>query len=308
MPLLVADVGGTNTRVALVRDGHRISGLRRYQNDDFGSFDAVLVRYTLDQGLPSALAGCCIAVAGPVTSTQAKLTNRGWTFDAAAIAATLGAGRVHLINDLAALGYSLPDLGPDQLSVLRASRGAGTLNTQSLVVGMGTGFNICVVKATPGGPVVVEAELGHACLPASVARVLEEALGTEAAQFATIEDLLSGRGLSQVYSVRSGGDEKGGAQILAAYDPQVQDPIARTTELIARLLGLLSRELVFQYLPFGGIHFAGGVARGVLGSAAQPLFLEALNTPGPFAEHVALVPILLITDDAAALIGAARSV
>jgi glucokinase len=308
MTVLVADVGGTNTRIALIGEGRQISGLKRYENDLFPSFDDVLARYTSDHNLPHTLSGCCIAAAGPVTSTQAKLTNRCWTFDAADIAKTLSVGRVYLINDLAALGYCLPDLSADQVSVVRPPRGATQPNTQALVAGIGTGFNVCQVKTTRDGPVVLEAELGHACLPSSVSAALAEALGSQqaAAPFATNEDLFSGPGLSRLYHVLSDGDEKSGQQILTSYDLTIRDPAAITTELAARLLGLFTRELVFQYLPFGGLSFAGGVARGILGSAAQKVFLETLNAPGPFADHIALVPIKLITDDAAALFGAAR--
>ncbi|MDK3072294.1 glucokinase [Sedimentitalea sp. JM2-8] len=95
--------------------------------------------------------------------------------------------------------------------------------------------------------------------------------------------------------------------ILAAYAGDPADgPARRTVNLMAHLLGVFARELVFQYLPFGGIHFAGSAARGILGSAARDLFLSGLEVPGRFSEQIAGVPIRLITDDAAALTGAAR--
>ncbi|MFT7596236.1 MAG: glucokinase [Paracoccaceae bacterium] len=315
MTLVVADVGGTNTRIALVQsDGATalsLSHIGRYENDEFASFYEVLSRYSADHPLP-ALQGACFAVAGPVTSTYAQLTNRSWGFDAADIVAALPAAfappvaAVHLVNDLVALGYALPDLTPDQLLQVRASDGASGRNNQALVAGMGTGFNVCMVKMGRTGPTVIEAELGHASLPASVRDPLVATLGDGARQFATIEDLFSGRGLSQVYRILSGDADKKGPQILADYVPGGHDQATRAVDLFAHLLGVFARELVFQYLPFGGIHFAGGAAQGVLGSAAQQVFLQALNTPGPFGDHIARVPVRLITDDTAALTGAAR--
>jgi len=317
MMLLVADVGGTNTRIALVQpDGATtpslsVSHIRRYQNDGFGSFYEVLNRYSADHQLP-VLDGCCIAVAGPVTSTHAQLTNRNWSFDAAAIAAALpvtvapSGGAVHLVNDLVALGYALPDLTPDQLLQVRPAARAPSLNSQALVAGMGTGFNVCMVKTGQMAPTVIEAELGHANLPANVRDQLVAVLGDDANRFATIEDLFSGRGLSQVHQILSGGREQKGQKILAEYDPARRDCAAQAVELTARLLGMLTRELVFQYLPFGGIHFAGGAAQGILKSAAIEVFLQSLAAPDPFADHIAVVPVRLITDDTAALTGAAR--
>jgi glucokinase len=311
MTLLVADVGGTNTRIAIARRGGEMggemAGLARYQNADYPSFYDVLASYAATHDL-SGVTTCCVAVAGPVTSGSAYLTNRGWTVDAAGVAsavASLSASSVQLVNDLAALGYSLPDLTDEQLSLIRASDNSSQTNNQKLVVGMGTGFNICVVKVTRAGRVVIEAELGHASLPASASAALTEALGSQAAQFTTYEHLLSGRGLPRLYQHFSGGNDLNGSQILAAYHPANADAAARSVDLAARVLGMIARELVFQYLPFGGIHFAGGVARGLLATAAKDLFLTAFNAPGHLSDQVALVPVYLITDDAAGLSGAA---
>jgi len=315
MTLLVADVGGTNTRIAIARAGGEVGGeaggemahLARYQNADYATFYEVLASYAATHDL-TGVTSCCVAVAGPVTSGSAYLTNRGWSVDAAGVAsavAPLSAGSVQLVNDLAALGYALPDLTPTQLSLIRASHNPGLTNNQKLVVGMGTGFNICVVKMTPAGPVVIEAELGHASLPASANAALTDALGAQAAQFTTYEHLLAGRGLPRLYRHYSGGKDLSGAQILAAYHPANADAAARSVDLTSKVLGIIARELVFQYLPFGGIHFAGGVARGLLATAAKDVFLTALNAPGHLSDQVALVPVHLITDDAAGLSGAA---
>lgn len=307
MTLLVADVGGTNTRIALIRSGGRISDAESCRNAGFGSFYQVLSRYVATRDMPD-LTGCCIAVAGPVTSNSARLTNLDWSLDTSTIAAILHfppARQVHLLNDLAALGFSLSGLSPDQLTEIRPSSGSRPRNGQALVAGVGTGFNVCLVKSTAGGPVVIEAELGHTCLPASVSNALVDAFGPDAAKFVTLEHLMSGAGLARLYKLYSGGDERTGPQILLDYDPTRRDAPARAVELAARMLGVVARELVFQYLPYGGIHFAGGVARGILGSPARQIFLKSFEAPGPFAEHIALVPVQVICDDAAALVGAA---
>ena len=308
MNLLVADVGGTNTRIALFHKGGAMAHVGRYQNADHASFYEVLEKYAANRDL-SQVTTCCVAVAGPVTSDCARLTNRGWKVDANGIAAvipSLSAGSVLLANDLVALGYALPDLAPAQMSLIRASRDPGLANHQQLVVGMGTGFNICVVKSDRGPPVVIEAELGHASLPSTVGAALSDALGSKAARLKTYEDALSGRALPWLYRQFSDGKVLTGSEILTAYDPARRDAATRSVDLAAHILGMVVRELVFVYLPFGGIHFAGGVARGLLGSPAGDVFLTAFQSRGPMDEQVALVPLHLITDDAAGLLGAAN--
>lgn len=310
MTFLIADVGGTNTRIALSDASGEVHGIARFPNDDHAGFASVLTRFAGDRTLPQ-LSGCCVAIAGPVTQHGAKLTNRDWTFDIPDIAATLGLSdprRVCLINDLAGLGHALPALKAAQLENIRPARTDGASADQALVAGLGTGFNVCLVKYGRQGPVVVEAELGHASLPERVVRSLDREVGASAAAaFDSIEALFSGRGLSRLHEVLSGSLGPDGGDILAAYEGDPQDgPARRTVNLMAQLLGVFARELVFQYLPFGGIHFAGGAARGILGSRARTLFLSGLETQGRFSEQVAQVPIRMITDDAAALTGAAR--
>lgn len=299
MNLLVADVGGTNTRIAVATEAG-LTGLDRFENDFHGSFDEVLSAYLSRHEVP-VLDRAAVAVAGPVTGDQAMLTNRNWGFDVAALSRALPSSDtpVRLINDLAALGHALPALTAMQLTELHG--GTTAANDQALVVGMGTGVNVCLLK----GQTVFEAELGHATMPASVAAALSEALGGTHSTFRTNEDLFSGRGLARLHSALSG-QVRRGQDILAEYASGQSGHAHSTVELSAHLAGLFARELVFQYLPFRGLYFAGGAARGLLGSSARNIFLEAFLQGGAFADHLARVPIRLISDDGAALIGVAR--
>ncbi|MBV1926129.1 MAG: glucokinase [Rhodobacteraceae bacterium] len=305
MTILVADIGGTNSRLALVVDGVPTS-VKRFTNTDFASFYDILTLYC-DEYDNDRLQGGYLAIAGPVTSTRAQLTNLNWEFDAGKIAKALpGSGPVHLVNDLVALGYSLAGLGADQLSVVKPSKGMQT-NGQALVLGLGTGVNICLVKSAGGrgqAPLVIEAEQGHASLPQSVWAVLQDEIGDAAALIKSTEELFSGRGLSRLYGIVSGGEDRDGADIAADYGNE--ELATHAIDLSARLLGVFAREMVFQYLPLGGIYLAGSVARGILETDARASFLKAFEADGPFSDLTGQVPVNVITDDAAALTGVAR--
>ena len=304
MTILVADVGGTNTRLALSENGVPTQVVR-YENAQHTSFYDILARYSATQSV-GALESCCVGIAGPVTSTKAQLTNLNWQFDVTDIVASLPVcGAAYLVNDLAALGYALPELHENQLLPIRESNVASS-NTQALVVGVGTGFNACLVAGGGASTTVVEAELGHASLPVSVWQRLHTEIGAAANQFAANEDLFSGRGLSDLHRIVSDGAVMGGAEIVTGYDAGTDANATRTINLMAHLLGVFARELVFQYLPFGGIHFAGGAARGVLGSGGGAAFQKAFDEPGRFGDLIGQVSVKVITDDVAALLGAAR--
>ncbi|WP_281708397.1 glucokinase [Phaeobacter italicus] len=301
--VLVGDVGGSNTRLALAGPEIGVTALQSFANDSFASLDDVLAAYCAQPDLPP-LAGACIAVAGPVYGNEYRLTNRDWhgTADDLAKQLNLGeGGRVDVINDLAALGHSVPALIPGQLSSLRAGHQRGN---QALVAGIGTGFNVAL---TANGN-TAEAEMGHASLAAPVADLLRNILGDDrAAGFATNEDLFSGRGLVRYHQAMHGTAPEGGAQIVARFVEDENSPEAQTVITWAKLLGQFARELVPTYMPGMGIFFAGSVARGILGTSARDVFLEQFLQPATGVQaRCETTPLWVITDDAAGVSGAAR--
>ncbi|MGR3637546.1 MAG: glucokinase [Shimia sp.] len=298
MTYLVSDIGGTNTRLALAdSDGVKAGTLMRARNNNYASFDEVLEDY-LSKHDTGYIDGVCVAIAGPVQGTTGQLTNRNWTLKAGSFGAQCGAARAALINDLTALGFALSRNTPEYLY------GAldGPKNGQALVVGMGTGFNVSPTKRSLAGvTVAMEAELGHAELPFSVAMMLRDDLGDAAAEFQTYEDIFCGPGLERLHTVISG-RSLGGAKIMTDFAAG-DDDAQRTVRLFARTLGSLTRAMMHQYMPRDGIAFAGSASRGVLSSDAFGDFITSLTAHGPGIVDTKSFPLGIITDDAAALEG-----
>lgn len=299
MTYLVGDIGGTNTRLALAdRAGVRDATLMRARNDDFAGFDAVLAQFLSAQDT-GPLAGCCIAIAGPVQADSGCLTNRNWTLQVDQLARQTGAAHTALINDLSALGYALPRLSPQLLW----GQSQGISNGQSLVVGMGTGFNVSMTKTLSDTTTAVfEAELGHAELPASVTKLLHRELGASAADFQTVEDCFCGPGLERLHYAISG-QQRDGHAIMTDFETGSDLAATKTVTLFSRALGLLTHAMIHQYLPRDGVVFAGSVARSVLASNALPAFTKTLAEPDNGLVDPQSIPMSVITDDAAALQG-----
>ena len=146
-PQLVADIGGTNTRLALADGGTlRPDSIRRYHNADHATFEALLTQYLRDTAV-SRCAGVCFAVAGPVRDGAVQMTNLGWELRQEALAAQTGCARVHFLNDLQAQGYALDVLDKGHQRPLLPGPAAPEAATR-LVVGIGTGFNAAPVHRT----------------------------------------------------------------------------------------------------------------------------------------------------------------
>lgn len=300
--MLLADVGGTNARLAIARNGViDPSTVTRYRGDDYESFDRVVQTFLTEQDNPR-LTAVCVAVAGPVSGGEARLTNRDWDFSAARLARLTDADTVRLINDLTALGYATPHLGAEGVSILRSAPAHRARNGQSLVVGAGTGFNVCSVRNLPGGSITaMEAEEGHTNLPANIARILADRVGADQMQtFFSTEETFAGRGLAAMHQALHGVEvERAEAISTGAMqgDPQAEE----TYQLFTELFGLLLRELSLRFMPLEGMFLAGSVARSF---AHRTEALEAAFLAEPYMREITEnTPLLLIRDDMAALQG-----
>ena len=310
-PALVADIGGTNTRVALA-DGDKVraESIRRYANAGFANLEAVLTRYLAESGAPK-VSGVCVAAEGPVRDGVASMTNLDWTITGAGLTAATGAAKTAILNDLQAQGHALGRIAPQHLREVIA--GPSKPGAAMLVVGLGTGMNAAPVHETPWGRVVAASECGHISMPVRtdedhrLSRFVAE-VGPHAHGFAGVEDVLAGRGLERIYAfaAREAGQDrtKSGAEIMA--DVAAGDPVARhAAGLYIHLLGQELGNLALIHLPFGGIYLIGGVAR-----AMQPHF-DAMNLTahfrdkGRFAEFMDSFSVRIEEDDYAALTGCA---
>lgn len=312
LPLaLVADIGGTNTRVALaVGDGVRSASIRRYANAGFADLETVLRRYLQEEGQPE-VAGACVAAAGPVRDGVATMTNLDWTITADGLQAATGAGQTAILNDLQAQGHALGRIAPQHLrQVISGPKKSGGA---MLVVGLGTGMNAAPVHETPWGRVVAASECGHISMPVRtdedhrLARFVAE-VGPHAHGFAGVEDVLAGRGLERVYAfvAHEAGlsVDKRGAEIMT--DAAAGETLAlKAAQLYVHLLGQELGNLALIHLPFGGLYLIGGVARALQPYFAQMDLAAHFRDKGRFGEFMGNFSVEIVEDDYAALTGCA---
>ncbi|MFK7743658.1 MAG: glucokinase [Roseobacter sp.] len=306
---LVADIGGTNTRVAL-SDGTRVltSTIRRYRNAENESLDAVLREYrAAEDGVTPRAA--CVAVAGPVRDGKGRLTNLDWAIDEPTLRAATGAQNVALLNDLQAQGYALDHVAEADLLVVKTAPVAAD-RAAKLVVNLGTGFNASAVFMTPSGPYVSTSESGHANMPVRDAR--DKRLCDYIAAkhgFAAIDDVLSGRGLARIYdflSAEAGEDRTlNSADVMQACETR-SDPVAvATVRYFTELTAMVVGNLALIQLPFGGIYFVGGLSGAIAPYFELFEFNKAFRDKGRFASFMDDFGISVVQDDYAALKGAA---
>lgn len=302
MMTLVADVGGTQSRLGLVKNGilHQ-STVRKFANADFSSFYEVVEQYMFDASLLN-IENSVIALAGPIVSGRGSFTNLDWVISVEELKQATGCRNASLINDLTSLGYCIGKLLKTSIQHISGPITEIDHNNQYLVIGLGTGFNVCpVYDEGANHPICLQVEAGHTSLPSAVKTVLVQYVPDTTVN--TVEELFSGRGLENLYFEISGTLRKQGHNIVQDHLKNTDPFSTQTLELFTKLLGLQTRELVLQYLPAAGVYFAGSVSRGVFGVGMKKAFESTLLGQDHFLENLDNFPIKLITDDAAGLVG-----
>ena len=306
---LVADIGGTNTRVALANSHQIISEtIRRYSNEDYSSLENVLRHYINEEGGVDPIAAC-VAVAGPVRDGRATMTNLNWTIDENTLANATKAENVAILNDLQAQGHALGHINDAYLTTI--IDGPTSLpHAAQLVIGVGTGFNVAPVFDTEQGRLVTPSESGHANLPIRTERELKlSQFVSKGYGFTAIEDVVSGRGLERIYaflSEEAGSPAEASAKVIMAACADESNPQAsEAAHIFTRILGTVCGDMSLIHLPFGGIHLAGGVARAFAPYLVEFGFVDAFYDKGRFAGFMGNFRVSVIEDDYAALIGSA---
>lgn len=314
--VILADIGGTNTRVALAQGtALRHDSIRRFSNAEYqarGQDIAQVLRDYLDQTGARVL-GTCVAAAGPVQDGVATMTNLAWVIDGAKLTAATGASRVAILNDLQAQGQALGHIPAEKLR--RVVEGPVRKAASKLVVGLGTGVNAAPAHPGRSGVLVPPSECGHVNMPVrsdedfQLLRFMEARLAAAGdAPHAGIEELLAGRGLANLHAFAASRADRpalaSSAEVLAALD--ADDPVAvHAARIYVHLLGQMLADQALIHLPYGGIYLIGGMSR-----AMAPHFTRfGLESAFRELRRVDLLAsefsISVVEDDYAALTGCA---
>lgn len=307
---LLADIGGTNARFALLqRDGT----VRRLETVPVANFETPqeAIRSVLERHGEASPPLAVLAIAGPIHRQPLRLTNAAWKFDCVALARETGIGDVRVINDFAAQAWAVPGLEVADLVPLGG--GAGVAGAARLVVGPGTGLGVATYL--PGnyaqGDRVVSGEGGHAALPAEDDR--DAALLTRLRRrFGRVsaERVLSGSGLvalGQAVAEEDGLDPPPDDPIQLVQAARKDVPVASETLLrFVGFLGSYAGDVALIVGAWGGVYLSGGIAPRLQEDLQAGHFRARFEAKGRFEEELRGVPTKLVVRTDPAFLGLAE--
>jgi glucokinase len=304
---LVADIGGTHARFAVVRSGRALEKVRTLEGAAYASLEAAIRDYTSKASVPSVDAAA-IAMAGPVFADGAQLTNGAWGFKITELKRQLGLAALTVLNDYEALALSLPEI--DASDLIQIGGTAPKPGAVKVVLGPGTGFGGAVL--VPGPPVVVlPGEPGHTSLPIRTSSEAEVAARIADSDGHTpVENAASGPGLLATYRACA---EIAGARAAALSAAEVVEaarngrdpPATRAVDHFLTWLGRTAGNVAMQLRAEGGVYIGGGIAPKMLDFMQDGRFRRAFENMGRMADLVRPIPVYVITAEAPALLGCA---
>jgi glucokinase len=319
--ILAGDIGGTKCNLALYEiDGktHRKIIDRRYESREFPAFDEIISKFLLDAQAElqdagaRAIEAAGFGVAGPVIDRRVKATNLPWIVDASVLSAQLGTRHVVLLNDLEATGYSLAHLAPSELSTL--NRGVPSPQSTQAVLAAGTGLGEAVLFWDGKQHLVASTEGGHADFAPRTEQEIELLRYMKKHnEFVSVELILSGRGFRTIHSFLDAsvmhpsfaGPEADSAPEITRLALAGECPVCvQTLDLWVSIYGAEAGNLALKVLARGGVWVAGGIAVKIRKKLEDGAFFRAFCEKEKFAALLAQVPIQMVLNEEAPLIGA----
>ena len=306
--VLLGDIGGTNARFALARDGE-IRMLASLRVAEHATASAALAEIL--QGLAGPRPRRAVfACAGPVEAGAIALTNSDWRLEEAALEAEFGFDRVLLVNDFAAVAWALPHLEAADLEAIGG--GAAKVGRPSVVLGPGTGLGVAAFLPVPLGPQVVTGEGGHVTLPAADGREAEVLARLRARLgHVSAERLLSGDGLVRLYETLAEIDgerapPRTASEITAAAVSGDGAASGAALAMFCAMLGGFAGNLALTWGAQGGIYIAGGIAPRLLPQLAESAFRARFEAKGRFRPYLEAIPTWIVRHPEPAFLGLSR--
>jgi glucokinase len=304
--VLLADIGGTNARFALLADG-TVGMVAHMAVSDYGSFREALGVYLAGMPEPGTIRAAILGASGVVQNGRCALTNNSWVIDAAELRAALGFSTVRLLNDFEAVAWALPRLSRDKL--LPVGGGQPVAGAPLAALGPGTGLGMAASIPHATGHLVLSSEGGHSTMAGSSSRE-DAVIACLRRRFGHVsaEHVLSGNGLENLHEALAALDNvvvpRRRATEITRAGIEGTCPTSRAAiDMFCAMLGTVAGNLALTLDARGGIFIAGGILRHMPEYLVRSQFRARFEEKGRFRSYLEPIPAYLILDEDAAFAG-----
>jgi len=306
---LVADIGATHSRCALLDHEGEILVPETFNNSDFDGVEALINAYLSRRRASDRPSRAALAVAAPILEDHVEMTNLEWNFSQISLQVGLGVRRLLLLNDFEAAAWSLLDLDPQHLHAI--GPGEASKRGARAILGPGSGLGVGGLLPHADGWAAIAGEGGHVTLAAStseeaeIIEILRERFG-----HCSAERVLSGPGLVNLYHAMASRAGRSVSQVepddVTSLAVKGEPLAAGTLQMFFALLGTVASDLAVTLGARGGVYITGGIVPRVLTLLEKSAFRSRFEAKGRYRKYLAGIPTSVITEPVPAFRGLRR--
>lgn len=320
--ILSGEIGATHARLAAFEpEGNKLHWVveKMFETQKHAGLSEIVAEFVRTNGIP--VDSACFGVAGPVRNGRCKISNLAWIIDSVELAKQLKLHSVGLLNDLEAYAYGIDAL--DDKDFVTLNQGSEDAEGNRAVVSARTGLGVAGLFwdgrrhhpfACEGGHTNfaprndLEAELLHYLTPKYDGRV-------------SCERIASGPGIKNIYDFLRDTRKAEEPDWLKAEIDASPDPPATISRLakegkaaicdlvfsvFVSVFGAHAGDCALTFMSLGGIYVGGSIAAKNLTKMQEPIFMEAFLDKGRMAGLLKDMPVKIVLNDDAGMMGAAR--
>ncbi len=307
-PGLIADIGGTNARFALVDANGAVRDVRILPCAEHPSLAAAANEYLLGVAPSLRPNRAAFAIASPITSDRVRMTNLHWEFSIAETGEQLGMDSFEVINDFTAIALGVPHVG--EKGRRQVGEGEPVKDAPIAILGPGTGLGVSALVPVGNDWMPLVTEGGHVTMSAfsdRESKVLEILRGKF--RHVSAERVLSGPGLVNMYlavcEMRGATADPGiePAKVTKRAIDGSDDECMETVDLFCAMLGTMAANLAISMGARGGVFIAGGVVPRLGRIFDESRFRLRFEDKGRFGDYMSNIPSYVITHENPAFLG-----
>ncbi len=311
--ILAGDIGGTHTRLAIFENGKMVVPEKKFLSRQYSGLEEIIAKYLHSQKVEKA----CFGVAGPVQEGVCKATNLPWIIDSSKIAKALQISSVSLLNDLEANAYGISVLKQGELLLLQKGNPKQKGNQALIAAGTGLGEAGLYWDGNKHHPFACEG--GHADFGPKNEIEIELLIHLKKKfSHVSYERVVSGPGIHSIYQflIETGREKRSpqlevemekhdSSAVISEWGRLNKDPgCVHAIDIFLSVYGAEAGNLALKFLSLGGFYIGGGIAPNLI-EKMKGGFLSSFSAKGRFKSLLESIPIWVIMNDNAALLGAA---
>ena len=317
--ILAGDIGGTKTNLGIFSMGARrplLKVLKTYPSGRYYDVESIVTKFVKEFPVPVQCA--CFGIAGPVHNGRCNVTNLPWEVNESSLKKRFRFEHVKLVNDLTATAFAIPYLKKSELHVL--NKGKVQRDGNIALIAPGTGLGESIIVFEKGRYIPVPSEGGHVDFAPNNKKETELwAYLKKKYGHVSLERILTGQGLADIHSfiLNSSPECKYGRLIksMKKADPAViiseealngkAKSCRIAMDMFVSILGGAAGNLALTGMTTRGVYLGGGIPPRILLKLKGDRFFSSFTDKGRFKGLLEMMPVYVILNDRAALLGAA---